>query len=586
MGIFVPLVLCALSVLFPQIAAAQDLETIADEKPLTLTGPISATITAYSANGPDEPFTDQGRSPFSWLIEGAPTLSLFGIQVPFSFIISEQEREFRQPFDQYGLSPTYKSFTAHLGYRNMNFSRFTLAGHTFLGGGFEFKPGILRLQAMYGRFQRAVQEDTSRFDVEPAYERIGYAVKAGIGGQRDFVDLNMLYAADDSSSLTSPLIFADILPAENLVLGLNSRIDILNEGSTTLSIEGEGAASVFTRDARAPKYTASPIPEGIHKIFRITEATSFNFASQAALAFRIPEFQARINWERIEPEYQSLGTYYILTDLERWTFAPTVSLMESKLRLSTSIGLEHDNLLEERARTTNRLIGSGAISYNPSSKFGVDLNYSNYTTEQKRALTRVDLRDTLPDGSLRLTHNVSQSITVAPRFVFQDAEGDEAPSLNQIISFVAAYQEYQDQTEGIGDLADSKALTASINYNRAYLQLGRTIGGSIIFSRAQAGISKVLMLGGSVTGSMSMLEEKALTLSASLGATSSSISTVDATTFSLNETLNGSYKASERNIFTLSVYASQNSGYETAFGVQEGNGELTATLSYSHLLDF
>jgi hypothetical protein len=575
----------ALSILSPQRTFAQDVENIANEKPIGLSGAITGSISSYSANGIEDRHT-----PFTWMIEGSPTLAIYGIQIPFSFIISEQQRDFRQPFNQFGLSPTYKRFTAHLGYRNINFSRYTLAGHSFLGGGFDFKPGIagattLRLAGMYGRFQRPIELDTSRFDVEPAYDRKGYAFKVGLGGDRDFVDLNMLYARDDSNSLKTVPFRSDVLPSENLVLGANTRIDILQEGSTTLSIEAEGAGSVFTRDVRAATIKSTSIPSGVHDILRITESTSLTFATQAALAFRIPTFQARINWERVEPDYRSLGTYYILTDLERWTFAPTVILLENKLRLGTSLGFEHDNLLNTRVRTTNRIIGSGSVSYTPSQKFGIDLNYSNYTTDQKRAITNADLRDTLPNGTLRLANNVSQSISIAPRLLFQ-AEGTSDGPLNQIVSFVAAYQEYQDRTAGISDLTDSKALTASINYNRAYLQLGRTIGGAIIFSRAQAGIAQTRMIGGSVNGSMSMLEEKALTLSASLGANTSHVSTLGTSIFSLNETLNGSYKATDKNIFSLSLYASQNSGYKTESFTRDGYGELTATLSYSHLFDF
>jgi hypothetical protein len=570
--------------LSPQRAHAQNIETITGEKPVGLNGAVTASLSSYTASG-----TPDRHTPFTWTIEGSPTLSLYGISIPFTFILSEQQRDFRQPFNQFGLSPTYKRFTAHLGYRNMNFSRYTLAGHTFLGAGFDFKPGIFKFAAMYGRFQKAIEEELTTDSAlsnqysttDPAFARSGYAAKLGIGGDRDFVDLNMFFARDDTSSLDHIPFKSDVLPSENLVLGLNSRIDILNEGTTSLSVEGEGAASVFTRDVRAAKITSTPIPEGIHGIFRITESTSFTFATQAALAFRMPEFQARINWERVEPDYRSLGTYYLLTDLERWTFAPTVILLQNKLRLATSIGLEHDNLLNNRVRTTNRFIGSGSVSYNPSQTFGIDANYSNYSTDQKRAITQADLRDTLPDGSLRLTNNVSQSVSIAPRMLFQEE------SLNQMVTFVAAYQEYQDRTNGISNLSDSKALTASVNYNRAYLQLGRTIGGSIIFSRAEAGIAQTRVIGGSVNGSISMLEEKALTLSASLGATTSKISTLASSTFSLNETLNGNYKLTEQNILTLSLYASQNSGYQTSFGTDvDGYGEITTTLSFSHLFDF
>lgn len=569
-------VLCIL-VLFSKTGSAQNLESIDEEKPVGFAGALTASVSAYEASGIQDRHT-----PFTWILEGSPTLSLYGVQIPFTIIVSEQQRDFRQPFNQFGLSPTYKSFTGHLGYRNLAYSRYTLNGHTFLGGGFDFKPSWFRLQGMYGRFQRAVEEDTSRFDIEPAYDRTGYAVKVGIGGHRDFFDLNMLYARDDSNSLRTVPLRYDIRPSENLVLGMNTRFDIIDE----LSLEAEGAASVFTRDTRAPKMSSNSIPREVHDIFVIRESTSLIVASQASVNLRLPTFQTRLLYERVEPDYRSLGTYYLLTDLERWTLTPTLLLLENKLRLAASAGFEHDNLLNNRQRTTNRFIGSGAISYNPSQRFGIDLNYSNYTTDQKRVMTRGDFLDTLPDGTPRLMNNVSQSISVAPRLMFQEMS-DGQSSMSQIVSFVAAYQEYVDRTVGISGLANSKALTTSLNYNRAYLQEGRTIGGSIIFSTATAGIAETQVIGGSVNGSMSMLEEKALTLSASLGATSSSVSTLGSNTFSLTQTLNGSYKITDSNILNLSLYATENSGYTTSLGTDvDGYSEITTTLSFTHTFDF
>ncbi|MEQ8338575.1 MAG: hypothetical protein RIA62_14560 [Cyclobacteriaceae bacterium] len=49
----------------------------------------------------------------------------------FIFLLGSNT-SFQQPFNQYGMSPTYKNVTAHIGFRSMNFSRYSLAGHLFL----------------------------------------------------------------------------------------------------------------------------------------------------------------------------------------------------------------------------------------------------------------------------------------------------------------------------------------------------------------------------------------------------------------------------------------------------------------------
>jgi len=144
---------------------------------------------------------------------------------------------------------TYKWATVHAGYRNVNFSPFTLAGHTFLGGGVELNPGKLRLGAVYGRFNKAISSTLAEPDILPSYKRTGYAVKVGYGKPGNYIDLVMLRAADDSASIQNVVPTAEqtVKPAENLVVGATSRLLILKH----ITVELDAAVSAYTRDVRA-----------------------------------------------------------------------------------------------------------------------------------------------------------------------------------------------------------------------------------------------------------------------------------------------------------------------------------------------
>jgi hypothetical protein len=212
--------------------------------PLSLNGGLSVGVSGYGISG-----TTARQSPFSWVITGDPSLSLYSISVPFSFVLSEQERSFRQPFDQFGLSPNWRWATAHLGYRNITWSPYTLAGQTFFGAGLELNPGWLRLGAMYGRFRRAVSEDTiaappGSVEQTPAYRRAGYALKLGVGRPASYFDLIFLKAADDSLSLPNRPVKTDIMPAENAAFGISARQGI----GQVLSLDLDLAASIMNRD--------------------------------------------------------------------------------------------------------------------------------------------------------------------------------------------------------------------------------------------------------------------------------------------------------------------------------------------------
>ncbi|WP_445737583.1 hypothetical protein [Mariniflexile sp.] len=137
-------------------AHAQDIQNIANQKPFKISGTIGATTTFFNADG-----RTSNREPFSWAIQGNPTISIYGVDIPFSFTFSEQQRYFRQPFNQFGLSPTYKWATVHLGHQNLKWLEFSLAGHNFFGGGFEINPKKFRIGAVYGRFLRPIEPNAA-----------------------------------------------------------------------------------------------------------------------------------------------------------------------------------------------------------------------------------------------------------------------------------------------------------------------------------------------------------------------------------------------------------------------------------------
>src|SRR5690606_7240282 len=111
---------------------AQNLEGIGRGNAFGLSGGINANNVFYHANGIEE-----RRDPNNYFLSGNLNISIYDWSVPLSFAYSDQHSSFQQPFNQYGLSPTYKWITLHGGYRSMSFSDYTVNGHLFLGGGFD-----------------------------------------------------------------------------------------------------------------------------------------------------------------------------------------------------------------------------------------------------------------------------------------------------------------------------------------------------------------------------------------------------------------------------------------------------------------
>ena len=157
------------------ISQSQDIENLKDAKALEIKGSLSASAIFFDVNG-----RKSSRQPFSWLLRGDPIFYIYGIALPVSIVVSEQERDFRQPFNRFGISPTYKWVKLYAGYQNLNFSTYSLAGHAITGAGVELTPGKFRFAYMHGRLLRAVNSslvEDQDYRVQPAFKRTGDALK-------------------------------------------------------------------------------------------------------------------------------------------------------------------------------------------------------------------------------------------------------------------------------------------------------------------------------------------------------------------------------------------------------------------------
>lgn len=360
------------------------------EPSLILTGNLELTKGYYTLR--DAVNSNNQNSP--WYLNGTFILTTpTGWTIPLLGVWSTPSDGDGQTYNTIGISPRYKNWlTLHGGYRNLEFSPFTLASHTVLGAGIELNPGVLRVGLMAGQFNKAVEANEANPDQGPAFRRMGYCAKLGIGTDRTYLDIILLHAADDIHSIRADTV-AGITPAENAILSLSGRI----RTNRKLTIELDAAGSAYTSDTQAKSVpttglTDNPIrvPKhlyGLGKLIAIRQTTSIRTALQASFSYRVSWGDLKLRYKRIEPGYQSMGTYYLQTDLERFTVTPSVWLLKKRLQLRSSLGWQHDNLFHQKRTRNERLIGSASLSYASDSNLTLGLTTSNYSATQ-RAGTR------------------------------------------------------------------------------------------------------------------------------------------------------------------------------------------------------
>ncbi len=406
------------------------------------------------------------QNPFSYIISGTPIVSIYGFDLPLSFTFASQQFSVAGPntdiFDRYGMSPYYKWVTVHAGYRNVSFSPYTLNNHNFLGGGFELTPGKWRIGFVYGRFAEAIAEDTtSANSIAPSYKRFGYAGKLGYGGNNNYIEMSFMKAKDDETSIAEPLQ-TDIAPAENLSIGVSGKLTLWKK----LVIATNLGMSAFTEDITTSELNAyDNFPVDLSSLFQVRAASRVNFAGDVSLTFQQAWYAVKAEYMRIDPEYQTMGSYFFNNDLERYTLAPTFTFWQGRLNLGGSIGVQYDNLLNNKASRTQRIISAANVQVNPFPQFSVNAQYSNYATQQSSGL--VQLNDTIR------IFQVNHSVSVTPSYFIAKDQFYH--------SFVLALsqQTLEDRNRFTEDFTESITNNANFNYQLRNNQFDYTLSGGL-----------------------------------------------------------------------------------------------------------
>lgn len=474
---------------------SQDLEQIKNQKPITVSGSASVQGQIYSMDGAP------ARQPWnSYIINGSPTINIYGIQFPLSFTLSNNQRDFRQPLNQIGASPTYKWLKLHGGYRSVTFSQFGLAGQMLLGGGFELTPKKFRFSVMYGRAYKAIKEDTTKTITNnlnsinyPSYKRMVMSAKLGYGSSNNFFDLYFLKGKDDSTSLEIKPQKTEVLPGENFVLGFVHKFSFFKR---KLEWQSEGAASAFTRDVTAMKYDMTTVKQAdlISKIITPNFSTALYGAIESQVKYKHKYFSLGGKYRRIEPDYKSMGAYFFQSDLEQITGNFTARLLKSKINLNGSYGIQNDNVSRKKLATTSRTIYSFIANFNINKNFGVDFNLSNYGTSQ-RAGTK-SLSDTTR------INQISQSFTISPRYMFQKETRVHS------LFLIFGQQALNDRNTFTSTNSEMTMLFTNLNYSLTNTESKISYIGGINYNKSITTAGSLEMNGLNLGSSKSWLDDK------------------------------------------------------------------------------
>lgn len=470
----------------PDSLQGQDIASIKDAKPFTISGNLGINSVFYNIEG-----RTANRKPFSWTLSGSPVISLYGISFPFSFTVSEQERDFNQPFNQYGVSPTYKWVKLHLGYSNVQFSPYTLGGHSILGAGVELNPGKLRFGFIYGRLLRPVPYSDT-VSIVPSFKRTGYSAKIGYGTAENHVDLILLRAKDFKGSIEN-VDQLEITPAENVVWSVVTSQKI----TKWLSFAGEFARSVYTNDDRIDTAGSGFKKESTflsNILIKTNSSTVISNVIDGNLQAGSEKYKLGLHYKRIGPDYQSMGAYFFQNNVQNITIEPAMKIYDNKVSLSGSLGFQTDNLDNSAAFRTNRTIGSAHATWQPSQKLQTDVMYSNYDMGQRKGLAVLDTLNKISQTTSNIVINQSLFLT------------SESMSNSFIVSF--NYQKLNDHNSNTSTNTEYSTDVLFASWYMTLLKSGFSTGLSFNYSTYDMATVNTQYFGPSLSVSKSVLRQK------------------------------------------------------------------------------
>lgn len=473
---------------------AQDVSQYGWKKGIKIGGGLNFNTVNYASNS-----TVGRRDPFNWFASGNLNINLFGYSLPFSFSLSNAARNYTQPFNRIQFRPYYKWIKAYWGNTSMNFSPLTLSGHLFNGYGVELNRGKWNVAAMYGKLKEAVPYDPILKNTSTAsFKRRGMGIKAGYRFKNgDEVNIVWFTAKDDTASLVSVPQEAQLTPKHNHV----ASVAIKKKLYKRFNIQVEYALSGIVTDMTAAN---DKTKEKNHSFLKFVlpqkDNAKFYDAVKASFGYNARSYGLQLQYERITPEYQTLGGYFFNNDLVNYSIAPTANLFKSKLNVGGNIGVQFNNLDKSKNSTTKRIVTNANIGYAPGAKWNCSVGYNNFTT-----FTNIKpLADPFfqnPLDSLNF-YQVNNSFTGSITHSFGSKEIKKNLSLN------GTYQKAADVQDGTQAGARfSNFVSGNIAYTQSFSKKAITLSSAVNYSMNSAIGSRTVFYGPSINVSTPLVKK-------------------------------------------------------------------------------
>ncbi|KAF2329152.1 hypothetical protein [Flavobacterium nitrogenifigens] len=543
-----------------------NVEELGKAKLVNVSGGASANGVFYSGNA--------AREPFTYFLNGNINVNVAGLyNIPFSFSYTNQKFGYNKPtlMNRLSIHPSYKWITGHIGDVSMTFSPYTLAGHQFTGLGVDLTPqGKFKISAMYGRLVRSSEYDAINTELVPTYKRMGYGFKTQYALEKINLGLTFFKARDEINSLDIPIPFElGVSPKENAAISFETSFKLFKK----LQILTEFANSAITEDTRAEGNTKA---KNVASLFVNSNPTTTSYkAMKGQLVYPAGKGTLGLGYERVDPNYRTLGGYYFNNDLENITVNASQTLYKDKLSLNLNLGLQKDNLDKQKQSQMKRLVSSISADFRANQKLNFNINYSNFQsyTNSRNQFDYINQTNQYEYLDTLNFRQVNQNAALTVNYLLKN-DKKQKQAFNATFSMQDAVNQQEGKTIAGGS---STYYNTGLSYIIGYPQRDLNLTASFNSTIGKLDTSDNLILGPTI-GATKLFYDKKLNTSFSTSY-NTSFNNGDKVNDIFNIRLNGSYIYMQKHNFGVNCITLFSSSQTVR------NNDLTATLSYTYSFD-
>ncbi len=476
--------------------------------PLTFSGSMGTTLQSLFNNRD----VYSSGSPFALTAYANFNIGIYGFNIPININlmnIAATQFSFPRPQININMTPQWKNFRFHIGTSSMHFSNYTYSGQNFTGLGMEYQGKVFRASGFYGTMQAATRfkEYDNRSAIRyladsllglnvhdydlPQYKRVGYGAKIGVGNAKNYLDLSLFKAKDDTNSLPmtwynagGDTIHRDsmVFAKENLTIGLSGRVS----AGKWFTLTANAGASLYTPDEHSSAINnatmstlgADSTDAQMAKIMGVLDKVGWlytprmnsqlRFAGDASASFNFSRFNAVLTYRMVQADYTSLGATRFSQNAHGLGANTNIRMFKNTTTLSLAGYLQRDNLDHKQIFTNQVATYSTNLSTLLFNALNMSVAYSGVSQYQLDGTKQVN-------DSTR-TNQLAHNVTVSPSYTI---EGDNSHNISLNFNTVQnrnmnklnpnkSKQDVSTYTVGAGYMLTLTALRMDVGVNYDY----------------------------------------------------------------------------------------------------------------------